>query len=195
MLQTCYVDENHHFLTYSAKNPAKIPCFYDFLAKMWFFANFHVYFQCIKIQNFWGPADFIMSQWHHMKFNGTLVSMDRGGQYQYTGSKYRGIRHSLQKIQGGVATPSPFGGHVTKNTSGGQGLMYRPVYRYSQAQHLESLVSSSYVQVILCLHVTICVLYYASPMHYIMRDCKLPPRPFSSKGYNFFTDSTKWTAV
>ena len=33
MLQTCYVDENHHFLTYSAKNPAKFPCFYDFLAK------------------------------------------------------------------------------------------------------------------------------------------------------------------
>ena len=32
-IQTCYVDENQHFLTYSAKNPAKIPCFYDFLAK------------------------------------------------------------------------------------------------------------------------------------------------------------------
>ena len=35
VLQTCYVDKNHHFLTYSAKNPAKIPCFYDFLAKKW----------------------------------------------------------------------------------------------------------------------------------------------------------------
>ena len=33
VLQTCYEDENYHFHTYSAKNPAKIPCFYDFLAK------------------------------------------------------------------------------------------------------------------------------------------------------------------
>ena len=47
--QTCYVDENHHFLTYSAKNPAKIPCFYDFLSKKLSFAHFHVYFQCIQI--------------------------------------------------------------------------------------------------------------------------------------------------
>ena len=30
MLQTSYVDENHHFLTYLAKNPAKITCFYEF---------------------------------------------------------------------------------------------------------------------------------------------------------------------
>ena len=30
IIQTCYVDENYHLLTYSAKNPAKIPCFYDF---------------------------------------------------------------------------------------------------------------------------------------------------------------------
>ena len=29
-----------------------------------------------------------------------LVSMDRGGPYLYTGSKYRGIRHSIKKIQG-----------------------------------------------------------------------------------------------
>ena len=41
MLQTSYADENYHFLTYSAKNPAKIPCFYDFLAKSWFFTKFH----------------------------------------------------------------------------------------------------------------------------------------------------------
>ena len=32
MLQTCYVDVNHHFLT--AKYPAKIPCFYNFLGKI-----------------------------------------------------------------------------------------------------------------------------------------------------------------
>ena len=34
VLQTCYVDENHHFLTYSAKIPVKIPCLYDLLAKI-----------------------------------------------------------------------------------------------------------------------------------------------------------------
>ena len=30
-----------------------------------------------------------------------LVSIDRGGPYLYNGSKYRGIRRSVQKIQGG----------------------------------------------------------------------------------------------
>ena len=40
VLQTCYVDENQDLLTYSAKNPAKIPCFYDFLAKHWFLLIF-----------------------------------------------------------------------------------------------------------------------------------------------------------
>ena len=48
MLQTSYVYENHHFLTYSAKNPAKIACFYDFLATKMILANFHVNFQCTK---------------------------------------------------------------------------------------------------------------------------------------------------
>ena len=42
MLQTR--EKNRHFLTYSAKNPAKNPRFYDFLAKI-DFANFHGYFQ------------------------------------------------------------------------------------------------------------------------------------------------------
>ena len=31
VLQTFHVDENHHFLTYSAKNPAKIPGFFAIL--------------------------------------------------------------------------------------------------------------------------------------------------------------------
>ena len=78
VLQTCYVDENRHFLyTYSAKNPAKIPCFSDFFSKNFIiFSNFHVYFQCIQISC-------------HMKFNVLiLVSMDRGGPLLYIGSKY-----------------------------------------------------------------------------------------------------------
>ena len=48
MLQTFYVDENHHFLTYSAKDPAKIPCFYDFLVKNWFLLIFAYIFNTSK---------------------------------------------------------------------------------------------------------------------------------------------------
>ena len=48
MLQTSYVDENHHFLTYSAKNPAKISCFNDFLAKNWFLLIFMYIFNASK---------------------------------------------------------------------------------------------------------------------------------------------------
>ena len=68
MLQTCYVDENHYFLTYSAKIPAKISCFYDFFSEKLIYAiyaNFHVYVKFPRV------ADFMTSQWRHMKLNGT----------------------------------------------------------------------------------------------------------------------------
>ena len=39
------VDENYHFLSYLARNSAKIPCFYDFFSEKLIFANF----QCIQI--------------------------------------------------------------------------------------------------------------------------------------------------
>ena len=93
MLQTCYVhvDENHHFLTESAKNPAKISCFYDFFSEKLIFANFHVYFQYIQIcegaLTLWGHI------WSLMVL--ILVSMDREGPYLYTGSKYKGIKCSV----------------------------------------------------------------------------------------------------
>ena len=48
VLQTCYVDETRHFLTYSAKNPAKIPCSYDFLVKNWFLLIFMYIFNASK---------------------------------------------------------------------------------------------------------------------------------------------------
>ena len=48
MLQTSYVYENHHFITYSAKNPAKIPCFYNFLANNWFLLIFMYIFNASK---------------------------------------------------------------------------------------------------------------------------------------------------
>ena len=84
VLQTCYVDENHHFLTYSAKNLAKIPCFYDFLAKNWFLLIFMYIFNVSKF-----PRARWLYIWSLMVL--ILVSMDRGGTYLYTGSKYRGI--------------------------------------------------------------------------------------------------------
>ena len=51
-----------------------------------------------------------------MKFNGTyfLVIMDRGGPYLNTGSKYRGIKRFVLKIQGGGRNKNPFGGRVNK---------------------------------------------------------------------------------
>ena len=52
-----------------------------------------------------------------------LVSMDRGGSYLYTGSKYKGIRRSYGKSVEGLQQ-LPFGGLVTKNTPGGRGLFY-----------------------------------------------------------------------
>ena len=104
LLQTCYADENHHFLKYSAKNPAKIPCFYDFsFSKKLIFANFHVYFQCIPISEgaltLRRHSDVI---WSSMLL--ILVSVDRGGPYLYTGSKYKSISGvPYRKSREGVA--------------------------------------------------------------------------------------------
>ena len=95
MLQIFNVDENHHFLTYSAKNSAEISSFYDF-------------FQSIQISEgeltLWRHSDVI---WSSVVI--ILVSMNRGGPYQYTGSKYRScIRCSVYKSREGiVTTPSP----------------------------------------------------------------------------------------
>ena len=75
MLQTSYVDENHHFLTYSAKTS---PCFYFFrlFSETLIFANFYVYFQCIQISEgaltLWRHSDVI---WSSMVL--ILKSMDR----------------------------------------------------------------------------------------------------------------------
>ena len=92
-----------------------------FFSKKVMFANFRVYFQYIKIcegtLTLWRHSDII---WSSMVL--ILVSMDRGGPYLYTGSKYSGIKRSVQKIQGGGCNNAPFGECVTKNTSGGRDL-------------------------------------------------------------------------
>ena len=87
VLQTCYVDENHYFLTYSAK----IPCF---LAKNWFLLIFTYIFNASKI------SEGALTLWHHSDVIWSsmvliLVSIDRGGPYLYTVSKYKGIRSSV----------------------------------------------------------------------------------------------------
>ena len=63
------------------------PMFLWFFSKKLLFANFHVYFQCIQISQgaltLWRHSDVI---WSSMVL--ILVSMERGGPYLYTGSKY-----------------------------------------------------------------------------------------------------------
>ena len=41
-------DENHHFISYSANNPAKIWCFYDFLTTNWLLLIFTYIFNASK---------------------------------------------------------------------------------------------------------------------------------------------------
>ena len=92
MLQTCYVDENHHVLTQSAQNPAKIPYFYNFFSEKLIVPNFHVYFQYIQISEGALTYDVIVTSY---EVHFILVSMNRGGPYLYTGSKYRCIKSSV----------------------------------------------------------------------------------------------------
>ena len=47
MLVTWYADYNHHFLTYFAKNPVKITCFYGFIAKKLICDHFRLFFMYI----------------------------------------------------------------------------------------------------------------------------------------------------
>ena len=53
-----------------------------------------------------------------------MVSMDRRGPHLYTGSKYRGIRRSVWKNQGGGRNNPPSEDVLQKNTSGGRGLSF-----------------------------------------------------------------------
>ena len=113
MLQTSYMDENHHFLAYSAKKSCENSMFLRFLAKKMIFANFHAYFQCIQMSEgvliLWRHSDVI---WNSMVL--ILVSMDREYPYLYTGSKHR--------VSGVPYRKSREADVLQKNTSGGQGL-------------------------------------------------------------------------
>ena len=79
---------------------------YDFLRENLIFANFYVYFQCIQVSEgaltLWSHSDVI---WSSMVL--ILVSMDKGGPYLYTGTKYSRIRRSVYNIQGGGCSNPP----------------------------------------------------------------------------------------
>ena len=114
VLQTCYVDENHHFLTYSAKNPAKIPCFYNFLAKNWFLLIFTYIFNASKFPRGRWIYDVTVTsyevqwysfwyQWIEEVHTYTLVA-----NIGVSGVPYRKSREAV------ATTPPPFRGRVTK---------------------------------------------------------------------------------
>ena len=113
VLQTCYAHENYHFLTYSAKNPAKIPFFYYFFSEKVIFANFPVYFQCIQISE--GVTSYEV-QWYSFWYQwiGEVHTYTLVVNIGVSGVPYR-------KSREGVATTRS-GGRVTKNISGGRGL-------------------------------------------------------------------------
>ena len=122
VLQTCYVDENHHFLTYSAKIPAKIPCFYAFfLAKNWFLLIFTYIFNAFKFPTGRWLYDVTVTsyevQWYSFWYQWieevhiyTLVANIGVSGVPYRKSREGGCNKLQQR--------------VTKNTSGGLGLKW-----------------------------------------------------------------------
>ena len=68
------------FPNISSQRSCEIPCFYDFFSESLFFANFHVYFQCIEISDgaltLWRHSDVI---WSSKALN--LISIDWEGPY------------------------------------------------------------------------------------------------------------------
>ena len=114
--------------------------FFFFFSEKWIFANFHLYFQCIQkciLANFHlhfqciQISESALTLWRHrdvvwISMVLILISMDRESPYLYAGSKYRVSGVPYRKSREGVQQPS-FEGRVTKNTSGGLGLMKLPV--------------------------------------------------------------------
>ena len=86
MFQTSYVDENHHFLIYSAKSPAKNSCFYKFLAKNWFWLILVYIFKASKFLRACWLYD-VHSEVIWISMVLILVLIDWGSPYLYTGSK------------------------------------------------------------------------------------------------------------
>ena len=138
VLQICYVYENHYFLTYSAKNPAKIPFSYDFLAKNWFLLICTYIFNASKFPRVRWLYDVTVTsyevqwysfwyQWIEEVHTYTLVV-----NIEVSGVPYR-------KSREGVAT-TPLGGHVTKNTSGGRGLMLRGHCGHGNQTHFSCFI-------------------------------------------------------
>ena len=80
-----------------------------FFSEKSIFANFHVYFQNIQF----------------------CEGAHKGSPYLYTGSKYRGTKRSVYKIQGGGCNNPYPSEDVLQKTSGGQGLTYTDEFHAS----------------------------------------------------------------
>ena len=123
MLQACYVDEIHHFLIYSAENPAKIPCFYDFFAKNRFLLTFMYIFNTSKFARerwLYDAVTLYEVQWYSLWYQW----IEEVHTYTLVANiGVSSVENPYRKSREGNATP-PFGGRVTKNTSGGRGLLH-----------------------------------------------------------------------
>ena len=123
MLQTCYVDENHHFLNIISQKSCENPMFLRFLAKNRFLL--------ICMYYIFNTSKFARARW---LYDVIVTSYD----VQWYSFWYQWIEQAIpigpilvanigvssvlyRKSMEGVAT-TPFGGRVTKNTSGGRGL-------------------------------------------------------------------------
>ena len=119
MIQTSYVDGNHHFPTYSAQNPAKIPCFYDFLVKNWFLLLYN--FNASKFPRGCWLYDVTVTSYEVQWY--TFWYQWKEGVHTYTLVANIGVSGVLYRKSREGVTTTPFGGRVTKKKiSGGRGL-------------------------------------------------------------------------
>ena len=147
MFHTCYVDENHHFLTYSAKNPVEIPCFYDFLAKNWFLLIFRYIFNVSKFR--WVrrlydvPVPSYEVQWYSFWYQW----IEEVHTYTLVANIWvSGVFYG--KSREGVAATSPL--WRTKNTSGGWGWIltkysYRPITLKTKNKSSAGILHSNFI--------------------------------------------------
>ena len=123
-----------------SQNPAKIPCFYHFIAKNWFLLIFTYIFNASKFLSARWLYDitvtsyevqwcthFVWYQWIEEVHAYTLV-----WNVGVSGVSYRKFREGLQQ-------PSPFGGRITKSTSGGRGSYICNILPQHESLEMHSL--------------------------------------------------------
>ena len=108
--------------------------FLRFFSEKLIFAN--KFSRIISIQpNFRGRGDFMTPQWRHMKFNGTHFGYQWTEEvHTYTLVANIGVSGIPYRKSRGLQQP-PFGGRVTKNTSGGRGLGLKDQFYRNEQGH------------------------------------------------------------